>query len=252
MRERQADTWPSFEPGQPLYSVRNLVHPPGQHMGTGPFAQRLDAVARTAARERAARAKARAQPQDVQTGEAAPLAADAPYPGALRVLRWATHMVLSAGYDQKHPMSNKVEVKVRLRDLAREVGLSPAGVAWIAALCGPRCVRAPGAAPAPALTRRAARLQVRRQDGHAAPGEPPVPDARGQPPRLPAHHQRCVLVIARGVAAPAAGADRMPARAELVDEGAREGGGLDAKAPGAASVLARQAREKAVDAKAPA
>ena len=43
----------------------------------------------------------------------------------------------------------------------------------------------------------------------------------------------------------------MPARAELVDEGAREGGGLDTKAPGAKSVLERQAREKAA-AKAPA
>jgi hypothetical protein len=31
-----------------------------------------------------------------------------------------------------------------------------------------------------------------------------------------------------------------------VDEGAREGGGLDLKAPGAASVLARQEREKAL------
>ena len=33
------------------------------------------------------------------------------------------------------------------------------------------------------------------------------------------------------------------AAAELVDEGAREGGGLDAAAPGAATVLARQARQ---------
>jgi hypothetical protein len=32
-----------------------------------------------------------------------------------------------------------------------------------------------------------------------------------------------------------------PASADLIDEGASEGGGLDAAAPGAASVLARQA-----------
>ena len=177
-----------------MYSVRNLVTPPGQHMGTGPFAQRLDEVARKAAQERAARDKAaRKQPQDVQKGEAAPLPAEAPYPGASRLLHWATQVVLTAGYDQKHPMSNKVEVKVRLRDLAREVGLSRAGVAWIAAVCGPRCVPAlPRSRRQPLLTRRPACLQLRRQDRHAAPGEPAVSDARRQPQRLPAHHQRCV------------------------------------------------------------
>ena len=58
----------------------------------------------------------------------------------------------------------------------------------------------------------------------------------------------------RCMTAPAAAAERMPARAELVDEGAREGGGLDAKAPGAKSVLERQKREQAslAAAKAPA
>ena len=127
-------------------------------MGTGPFAQRLDEVARKAAQERAAQAQAaRKEPQDVQVGEAAPLPLDAPYPGASRVLHWATQVVLSAGYDQNHPISNKVELKVRLRDLAREVGLSRAGVAWIAAVCGTRCVPAHDSRAASPCSRAARR-----------------------------------------------------------------------------------------------
>ena len=214
-------------------------------MGAGPFAPRLDEVARQAAQERAARDKARAQPQDMQKGEAAPAALDAPYPGASRLLRWSTHVVLSAGYDQKHPMSNKVEVKVRLRDLAREVGLSPAGVAWIAAVCGPRCAPA-RLAPAPPACSRAARRGRRY-------------DAKTDTLRLVSRryqtredNRRDCLRIINGVFPRAlygllasAAADRAPLRAELVDEGAREGGGLDAKAPGAKAVLERQAREKA-------
>ena len=216
-------------------------------MGLGPFAGRLDEVARQAAQERAERAagKKQAQPADVQVGAPVPLALRPPYAGATRVLRWATNIVLSAGYDQKHPLSNKVEVTLRLRHLAREVGLSPAGVAWIAALCGPRCARRRcGAARLSPRSRASAARQVHGQHGHAAPGEPPVRDARGQPPRLPAHHQRCVLCCGRAARGACTRLLTRRGRAELVDEGAREGGGLDAKAPGAAAVLARQARQK--------
>jgi hypothetical protein len=120
-------------------------------MGAGPFAQRLEEVAHQAALERAS---GRPAPADVQVGAALPLASRVPYEGASRVLRWATNLVLSAGYDQKHPMSNKVVLTVRLRDLAREVGLSREGTAWIAAVCGPRCGERGKLHLAAVLTRR--------------------------------------------------------------------------------------------------
>lgn len=135
------DSWPEYDPGRPLYSVRTITQPPGKHTGSGPFAKRLGEVAKQAKQERAAARKApKGAPADAQVGPPVPSGDDEPYPGAARVLRWATHVVLSAGYDQRHPMSNKVEVTLQLRHLASEVGLQPKGVAWIAALCGKRRV----------------------------------------------------------------------------------------------------------------
>jgi hypothetical protein len=115
--------------------VRDHVQPPGSGMNAGPWADVL-----TGKRALAAPPAALQLPADAQRGAPLPAELAPPYAGAARVLRWATQIVLSAGYDQRHPLSNKVEVTLRLRDLAREVGLSREGTAWIAALCGPRRV----------------------------------------------------------------------------------------------------------------
>jgi hypothetical protein len=130
----QIESWPYEELDGPLYNIRDLMQPPGQRAGRGPFAAALTG----------ARPPQLAAPPAEQLQEGAPVPDEVapPYPGAERVLQWSTQIVLSAGYDQRHPLSNKVEVTLQLRALAREVGLSPAGVAHIAALCGPRRVAA--------------------------------------------------------------------------------------------------------------
>ena len=89
--------------------------------------------------------RALAQPQplpaeQLQVGEPLPAPAAEPYQGATALLRWRTRIILSAGNDQRHALSNKVEVTLQLRQLAREVGISQAGVAYIKALCASRCV----------------------------------------------------------------------------------------------------------------
>jgi hypothetical protein len=89
--------------------------------------------------------------EELQTGHALPPEFAAPYAGASRVLHWHTRIILSAGNDQRHALSNKVEVTLKLSELSREVGLSPAGVAYIRALCGLRCELA----PLPVVARRA-------------------------------------------------------------------------------------------------
>ena len=132
----QVDTWPTIELNRPLYNLRDFDQPAGGFAGEGPFIELLE---RGEWREGGLAGPEPSAAADAQEGAAVPREGAPPYDGASRVLRWATQIVLSAGYDQRHPLSNKVEVTLRLRDLAREVGLSPAGVAHIAALCGRRC-----------------------------------------------------------------------------------------------------------------
>ena len=105
----------------PLYDARAVAQPADEVTDWGPFGETPPALT------------------EQQVGAPMPQSQAAPYPGAAHVLHWTTCVVLSAGFDQRHPLSNKVELCVQLRALARETGLKPAGVAWIRALCGPRC-----------------------------------------------------------------------------------------------------------------
>ena len=102
------------------------MQPAGELLATGPFTEVLR--------------QTRALPAgfELQTGEALPAEFAAPYEAASRVLTWRTRIILSAGHDQRHPLSSKVECTLSLGELAREVGLSPEGVALIKLLCGPR------------------------------------------------------------------------------------------------------------------
>jgi hypothetical protein len=140
----QIETWPVTEIEGPLYNVRDVVQPPGAVMGYGPYADVL-----TGRRELPQLPPSAAPPpDDVQEGAPVVAPAAPPYAGASRLLRWSTQIVLSSGYDQRHPLSSKVEVTLRLRELAAELGISPRGVAHIAALCGHRrvpCVCVPQA-----------------------------------------------------------------------------------------------------------
>jgi hypothetical protein len=205
----QIETWPFTEVDGPLYNVRDVVQPPGAVMDYGPYADLL-----TGRREMPQLAP---PPHDVQEGAPVEEQAAPPYAGASRLLRWSTQIVLSSGYDQRHPLSSKVEVTLQLRELAAELGISPRGAAHIAALCGHRHARATKAGCTPCVERgHAQRLcmlmrarvrnallntpplccrllppQVPRAHRHGAPGEPALLHARGQPARLPAHHQRC-------------------------------------------------------------
>jgi len=88
-------------------------------------------------------------PDALQVGSPVPPEHDEPWPGAPRLLRWRTRIILQNGQDQRHPLSNKVEVTFRLRDVAASVGLNAVGVAWIKALVGPRyvCDTAPSHSP---------------------------------------------------------------------------------------------------------
>ena len=83
-------------------------------------------------------------PQDtsthaLQVGPALPPDPE-PWPGAPRLLKWRTRIILQNGTDQRHPLSNKVEVTMVLKEVAQAVGLRPEGLCWIRALCGPRRV----------------------------------------------------------------------------------------------------------------
>lgn len=118
-------TWPYSEHSKPVYNTRDIIAPEGTSFGYGPFAELL-------------REPATLPEEELQTGHALPRELAAPYDGASRVLLWRTRIILSAGNDQRHPLSNKVEVTLKLRELAKEVGLSRAGVEYIRALCGPR------------------------------------------------------------------------------------------------------------------
>jgi hypothetical protein len=123
---------PDWEYTGPLYNTRDLVEPPGTVAGLGPFADVL----------RGQRELSTPLGLPVELQEGAPLPAELapPYEGASRLLTWRTRIIVSGGEDQRHALSNKVECTLVLRDLAREVGLSKAGLAWIKALCGARRV----------------------------------------------------------------------------------------------------------------
>ncbi len=131
------ETWPFAQLDGPLYNTREIVQPKGSLHGFGPFAGVL-------AGERQLAAPPSLPPDEMQVGAPVQVASVAPYEGASQLLTWRTRIILSAGNDQRHPLSNKVEVTLRLADLAREVGLSPAGVAYVKALCGPRHARTHG------------------------------------------------------------------------------------------------------------
>lgn len=183
------DSWPQSNVDAPLYDARAFAQPGGESPDWGPFGE--------------------AQPplppayEELQVGSPLPESEPAPYPGAARLLHWTTCVVLSAGFDQRHPLSNKVELRVRLGALARETGLKAGGLAWIRRLCGPRYH-----APSDTL-RLVSQKFFTRED----------------------NRRDCLRILN-----------------ELVDEGVREGGGLEPSAPAAAAVLARQAREAAAQA----
>ena len=186
-RPLQVATWPFSSHKGPIYNTRDIVAPAGQLMATGPFTEVLQ--------------QRRELPPgfELQTGDALPAEFAEPYEGASRVLTWRTRIILSAGHDQRHPLSSKVEVTLVLAELAREIGLSPEGVALIKLLCGPRYTAGTD------TLRLVSQRYYTRED-----------------------NRRDLLRIVD----------------ELIDEAAKEGG-LDAKAPGAKSVLARQARQRA-------
>jgi len=147
------------------------VTPPGRLLGVGPFAGVLTGK----------RALAQPQPlpaEQLQVGEPLPAPAAEPYQGATALLRWRTRIILSAGNDQRHALSNKVEVTLQLRQLAREVGISQAGVAYIKALCASRCVLQ---AALLFVQRCGAHCvpQIHACDGHASAGEPAILHAGG-------------------------------------------------------------------------
>ena len=130
----QVATWPSSDINVPIYNTRDFVQPEGESFGHGPFADVLRGA-------RPLQVPRQPLPEsELQVGEALPAAMSPPYPGARQVLTFRTRIILSAGNDQRHALSNKVECTLQLAELAREVGLSDAGVAYIAALCGPRRV----------------------------------------------------------------------------------------------------------------
>ena len=78
-------------------------------------------------------------PNALQVGPALPPDPE-PWPGAPRLLTWRTRIILQNGTDQRHPLSNKVEVTCRLKEVGQAVGLRDVGLRWIRALCGPRRV----------------------------------------------------------------------------------------------------------------
>ncbi|KAI8462691.1 MAG: hypothetical protein J3K34DRAFT_447021 [Monoraphidium minutum] len=60
--------------------------------------------------------------------QAVPITA-APYPGARRLLRWEQQLFFhAAATTEPHPRERKVVLRVHARELAAEVGLTPAGV----------------------------------------------------------------------------------------------------------------------------
>lgn len=125
-------SWPEAEIDGPLYNTRDFVIPPGGSMDGGPFADLLRGEAQLEAPPGC----------ELQTGAAVPASEAAPYDGATRLLSWRTRIVLSSGADQFHPLSSKAEVSVELGALAKEVGISTAGLEWMRAVCGTRWDRA--------------------------------------------------------------------------------------------------------------
>jgi hypothetical protein len=62
-----------------------------------------------------------------------------PRPGARKIVRWETTVVLHPGPDDAgHPRNRKASARVHLADLASEAGLTAAAAAHIALVCGPR------------------------------------------------------------------------------------------------------------------
>lgn len=61
-----------------------------------------------------------------------------PHPGARPILRWETQLVMAVGVNEAHPANSKVRLRVFLKDLQREAGLSEAALQYVARICGPR------------------------------------------------------------------------------------------------------------------
>lgn len=59
-------------------------------------------------------------------------------PGTEHCLMWTSHVVLSPGFEQNHPMNRKAEAQVHVRDLQRVFELSDKAIAHIVCLVGKR------------------------------------------------------------------------------------------------------------------
>jgi len=54
------------------------------------------------------------------------------------ILEWEVHMVHEAAGENDHPLNRKVSMRVRVKELQRETGLSDEAVEYVKEICGPR------------------------------------------------------------------------------------------------------------------
>lgn len=115
--------WPTMPPdAPPIYDFAEMIPLPGKD-----FDDEVVEVMREVGAELDAYEAEHGVPEPEPIG-----------PGTKYCLEWISHVVLSPGFDQDHPMNRKAEARVHVRDLQRVFELDEKAIAHVVCLVGKR------------------------------------------------------------------------------------------------------------------